>query len=365
MSAVIKHDTFQTLVRTLHEIPEPDDAGQWPVAQMELLTDAGGYRWNIPRQFGGDGVDSAEMLEIYRELAIGSLLTTFILTQRNAACLRIETSPNKTLAAKLLPSLCAGELFGTVGISHLTTSRQHMQTPVVTAKEVPGERGFRLTGSVPWVTAAMRADIIVTGGTFSDGRQILAAVPRNREGMSVQSPIALMGLSSSQTSVVDLHDVLISRDEILHGPVERVMSAGTGGGAGSLGTSAVAIGTAQGTLKMLAEEVDQRPELAEFFAPLESEAANLCFQLREAASGTETTGIFSTESIRRRSNSLVLRTAQAWLAATKGAGFAVGHPAERAVRESMFFLVWSCPQAVLEGNLRDLACSVSGMGTEP
>lgn len=30
--------------------------------------------------------------------------------------------------------------------------------------------------------------------------------------------------------------------------------------------------------------------------------------------------------------------------------------AERAVRESMFFLVWSCLQLVLEGNLRELSC---------
>ena len=64
------------------------------------------------------------------------------------------------------------------------------------------------------------------------------------------------------------------------------------------------------------------------------------------------------EEIRRRANSLVLRSAQAWLAATKGAGFIAGHPAERAVRESMFFLVWSCPQQVLAGNLRELSCAV-------
>lgn len=359
MSAVINHDSFQMLVRTLHEIPEPDAADQWPTTQLELLAEAGGNRWNIPCQFGGNGVDSVEMLEIYRELASGSLLTTFILTQRNAACQRIETSPNTSLAAQLLPALCRGDSFATVGISHLTTSRQHLKQPVVMVREMPDGTSYRLNGSVPWATGAMRADYIVTGGTLSDGRQILAAIPRSRSGVVVLPPIALMGLSSSQTSIVELHDVLISSDEVLHGPVEHVMSAGAGGGAGSLGTSAVAIGTAQGTLKMLAEEVDHRPELAEFFAPLEKEAADLAFQLQEAASGTQTTGIYSTESIRQRANSLVVRSAQSWLAATKGAGYIVNHPAERAVRESMFFLVWSCPQLVLEGNLRELACSMS------
>ncbi len=354
MSAFVNHDTFQTLVRTLRETPEPDAASVWPATQMELLAEAGGCRWNVAKQFGGDGVDSAEMLQIYRELSIGSLLTTFILTQRNAACQRIESSPNTSLTEKLLPALCRGRIFATVGISHLTTSRQHVQRPVVSVTECAGKTGFRLSGIVPWATAAIQADLIVTGGSLRDGRQILVAIPRSREGVTVLPPIALMGLSSSQTSLVELNDVFVSFDDVLHGPVDRVMSAGAGGGAGSLGTSAVAIGTAQGTLKMFANEVDQRPELSEFLKPLEEEADGLAHQLQEAASGDQTTGLFSTESIRRRANSLVVRAAQTWLAATKGAGYTIGHPAERAVRESMFFLVWSCPQQVLEGNLREL-----------
>ena len=359
MSAVIVHDTFQTLVRNLREIPEPDRADEWPATQLKLLAAAGGLQWNIPTSYGGVGADSIEMLDIYRALAAGSLLTTFILTQRNAACQRIETSPNGGLADKLLPALCRGELFATVGISHLTTSRQHLQTPAVTVTEQPDDQCFLLNGSVPWATAAPQADLIVTGGTLSDGRQILAAVPTHRKGVKVQPAIPLMGLSSSQTSVVELHDVRIVHEEILHGPVHKVMSASSGGGAGSLGTSAVAIGAAQGTLNRFAEEVDRRPELAEFYLPLDREATELTHQLRESAAGRSSGGLLSPESIRQRANSLVLRSAQAWLASTKGAGYLAGHPAERAIRESMFFLVWSCPQLVLEGNLRELSCGAN------
>ena len=68
------------------------------------------------------------------------------------------------------------------------------------------------------------------------------------------------------------------------------------------------------------------------------------------------------ESIRQRANSLVIRAAQASLGAAKGAGFVHGHPAERAVREAMFFLVWSCPQPVVESTLKALMCQGSGLG---
>ena len=358
MSLIVSRDAFQTLVRTLREIPEPDSADLWPTAQLELLAETGGNRWNIPIEFGGEGADGSEMLEVYRELAGGSLLTTFILTQRNAACQRIETSANVAAKSLLLPALCSGELFATVGISHLTTSRQHLSSPQVVVVPDKSSQGMRLTGSVPWATGVMAADILVTGGTLADGRQILVAIPTSRQGILVHPPVALMGLSSSQTSIVDLHDVLVSQHEILHGPIDRVMSSGAGGGAGSLGTSAVAIGTAQGTLRMFREEVDRRPELAEFVEPMQDEATQLTQMLRASSNSGSDSNAPSAEEIRQRANSLALRSAQAWLAATKGAGYAAGHPAERAVRESMFFLVWSCPQQVLAGNLRELSCAM-------
>ncbi len=360
MSLIVSHDAFQTLVRTLGEIPEPDAADSWPAAQFELLAEAGGNRWNIPCEFGGEGADDAEMLEVYRELASGSLLTTFILTQRNAACQRIASSMNVAIKQRLLPPLCEGRIFATVGISHLTTSRQHLSTPPVVATVDKNCHGYRLIGYVPWATAVLAADLLVTGGTLADGRQILAAIPTSREGVRVHAAMALMGLSSSQTSIVELQNVFVGEDDILHGPIERVITSGTGGGAGSLGTSAVAIGTALGTLRNFREEADRRPELAEFVDPLQTEVSFLTTALRDsvkhAGDSPESVGL-SVEEIRQRANSLVLRAAQAWLAATKGAGYIIGHPAERAVRESMFFLVWSCPQQVLVGNLRELSCS--------
>ena len=56
-----------------------------------------------------------------------------------------------------------------------------------------------------------------------------------------------------------------------------------------------------------------------------------------------------------RANSLVLRATQMSLAAAKGAGYASRHPVGRWCREALFFLVWSCPQPVVEENLRELA----------
>jgi hypothetical protein len=65
--------------------------------------------------------------------------------------------------------------------------------------------------------------------------------------------------------------------------------------------------------------------------------------------------VCSNEDLRAAANSIALRATQAALAAAKGSGYVVGHPAGRWCREALFFLVWSCPQGVLAANLCELA----------
>ncbi|MCH2200853.1 MAG: acyl-CoA/acyl-ACP dehydrogenase [Fuerstiella sp.] len=354
MSSLLESEAVQSLLSRLAATPCSEAIDDWPADRLQALNAAGVMKWNLPGQFGGLELDDVTMLDGYRVLSSACLVTTFILTQRNAACQRIVTSQNSDARESLLPELADGRLFATVGISHLTTSGQHLATPAVRAE--PSEDGFRLSGVVPWATGAAYADVLVTGGQLTDGRQLLAAIPTDRDGLHVNEPVKLMALSSSQTGSVQLTNVEVRPEEILHGPVPAVMRQATGGGAGSLGTSTLAVGAADGMLRHLRTEMNRRPDLSEFVEPLSKSSAELVDQIHRAALSDHWEGPSPAEVVRRQANSLVLRTAQVWLAATKGAGYVAGHAAERAVRESMFFLVWSCPQPVLSANLRELTC---------
>jgi alkylation response protein AidB-like acyl-CoA dehydrogenase len=331
---------------------------EWPAEQFGLLAQAGVLGWVIPPEFGGAGVTQRELLAGYVQLASACLATTFVLTQRNGACQRIAGSTNDGLKSRLLPKLARGDLFATVGISHLTTSRQHLLQPAVQVLE-EGD-GFRFQGDVPWVTGAAHADTIVTGGTLADGRQVLAAISTNLPGVKVGAPAQLLALSASQTSSVQLDNVTVGRNDLIAGPIEQVMRQGAGS-TGSLGTSALAVGLSLAATQHLANEAAARPDLAPILQPLADECDGLQVAIAEAAEHSAAAGdpALSPESIRGRANSLALRSTQALLAASKGAGFVSGHFAERAVREAMFFLVWSCPQPVVAAALRELA----GLGT--
>lgn len=342
-------------MRKLAESSGPlDAAGAWPAEQFRLLADAGVTGWVIPRRFAGSEVSGPELLAGYVQLAGACLTTTFILTQRNGACQRIAGSANEALKGDLLPPLARGDLFATVGISHLTTSRQHWRQPAVSVEQAAGT--LRFDGEVPWVTGAPHADFIVTGGALADGRQVLAAIPTDAPGVEIGPPARLLALGASQTSSVRLSRVSLEERWLIAGPVEQVMKQTAGGGAGSVATSALAVGLSNAALEHLLSEAERRPDLNEIIAPLRQEADELQIAiLQSAEDGPANSAAPSAESLRARANSLALRSTQALLAASKGAGFVSGHFAERAVREAMFFLVWSCPQPVVTAALRDFA----------
>ena len=365
MSAVTQTDLFRDLCLRLRGQPAGDSTDDWPVLQLQWLGQAGGWGWNMPQSCGGQGCSAAEMLEIYYDLSASCLTTAFILTQRNAACQRLLQAQAAVVSDELLQDLSAGRVLATVGISHLTTSRQYLSRPAVLAEPVAG--GWRLTGTVPWATGASCSEWLVTGATTTSGLQFLALLSLAQPAVTVRAAAELLGLSAACTCEVELAGVFVPHGAVLQGPSERVLAGGQGGvpAAGSLSTSAVALGFSAGALAGFGVEAERRAELGPYVQRLEQELRGLREQLLRGAAGA---GELTAEQLRRRANSLALRTAQAWLAATRGAGYQRIHPASRAVRESLFFLVWSCPQAVLEGQLEELTTdwfSAEGQHCEP
>ena len=185
------------------------------------------FEWFIDPAWGGQGWSEEQVVRGYLALSAACLTTTFVLTQRTGACRRIEGCGNEALKERLLPDLANGELFATVGISHLTTSRRHLAKPVLTAEAIPG--GFRLNGMSPWVTGGAAADVIVLAATLVEtgeatDRQLLIAAPTDAAGLSVAEPLRLIGVSASSTGPVVLDGAEVSDEWLIAGPVPNVMA---------------------------------------------------------------------------------------------------------------------------------------------
>jgi alkylation response protein AidB-like acyl-CoA dehydrogenase len=316
---------------------EADAEPVWPAHSWDVVRRAGALRWVIPGTYGGDGLEGVELLHRYQALAGACLTSGFILSQREAACRRVRDSGNEALCRELLPPLARGERFMTVGLSQLTTSRQHVQ-PSCTVREQADT--LILDGVIPWVTSASQASHLLAGAVRADGMQMIIVLPTDLPGVSVGPPLDLMALRGSITAEVRCDGVRVARKWLLAGPAERVLQTGRGG-AGGLETSALALGLATAALQYLLDEAKVRPTLlpgAERLQRGVQKAQHDLEHLTRAGGSAE-----AATALRGRANTLVLQTTQAALTAAKGTGFVRPHPAQRWARQALFFLVWSCP----------------------
>jgi alkylation response protein AidB-like acyl-CoA dehydrogenase len=313
--------------------------GPWASGSFAALASHGALAGFIPADCGGTAAGEAALLELLAAVAERCLTTALALSQWAAGC-RIIAGGDGRLRAARLPALASGAETTTVGISQLSTSRRHLGRTALEATATGSD--WRLDGLCPWVTGADASDTIVVGGATPEGHSVFFVVPRDTAGLSIAPPLQMLALSGSRTSSVTFDGVV----------VEDAITPREGGvRTGGLATTALALGATRAAVNIVATEASARPALAAAASGLAAEADGIRTRLI-AATATEAS---DRDRLRADANGLVVRAAQAALTATKGAGFVIGHPAERLVRESLFFLVWSCPQVVSTAVLCDLA----------
>lgn len=320
-----------------------DRDGPWRSGAFDRVAASGLLAGFISPEDGGTGATEEALLAALADVASACLTTALVLTQWASACRLLATGP-AALRDRFLPRLARGETTTTVGIAQLTTSRRHVGTPALSA--VRRGASWRLDGICPWVTGADSSDTIITGAATEDGAPVFFVVPTTAAGLGIRPPMSLLALSGSRTSSVTFDGVE---------PTCDIVPATTSPArAGGLATSALAIGASRRSLAILDGEAAGRPGLAPAADQFRREVGELAARLAMLAA-TDAPDPAARDALRTAANGLVIRVAQAALTATKGAGFVVGHPAERSVREAMLFLVWSCPQQVATAVMCELA----------
>ncbi len=324
-------------------------AGPWHSGAFRTVVESGLLAGFIGSDDGGLGASEAALLSALEGVAAGCLTTALVLTQWASAC-RIIATGSAELRARMLPALASGQQTTTVGVAQLTTSRRHLAGPALQASALDGT--WRLDGTCPWVTGADSSDSLVTGALTAAGEALFFVVPTAAAGLVISPPMRMLALSGSRTASIRFSAVEPAAVIVPH--------AHTPPRAGGLATTALAIGATRGSVAILDREAKGRPAIGPVAQGFRDEAAALAARLAALANRAESdhedpSAPADRDGLRTAANGLVVRAAQAALTASKGAGFIAGHPAERAVREAMLFLVWSCPQQVATAMLCELA----------
>ena len=332
-----------------------DLSGEWPAESLRTFGEVGGWRWGVPRQYGGDELPAAQRMLTYGALARGCMNTALYVTQHESALDLICMSGNEALKARVLPRYVRGEGLTTIGYAQLTTSHQGGE-PVFRARLDGGD--IVLEGFMPWVTGAGKVETVAAGAAMPNGEQVVVLLPFDAPGVEVKPPMKLLALDAAHTSAVHCHAVRLPQSEIVAGPVAQVLSRRSP--IRRLSVSATGLGLVAAIGDCIAAlEASGPSALPPFAGEVEPHRAALAARLAVLAADEEAEKE-DIDILRADLNALLVRLCGVLMIIAKGSGYLRDRTAQRLAREALFFCVWSAQDPVRLATIDRLLVTEAG-----
>ncbi len=187
-----------------------------PQHVLSQLASANVLRIGVSPQLGGSGGTVADALEAMANVASHSLASAFVFWGQRAFIEYVLQSPNNALRERLLPDLLSGQLAGATGLSNAMKFLSGIETLQVRAHTQAN--GWSLNGRLHWVTNLRKSGFVVAAAIEREegGAPFVLAIPDKRPGLQRSDDLELMGLQSSNTAALELNDVRVSHDWLLH-----------------------------------------------------------------------------------------------------------------------------------------------------
>ncbi|TDF86179.1 acyl-CoA/acyl-ACP dehydrogenase [Pseudomonas sp. H9] len=213
------------LVTWLDSEAEALDLGHCdPQAVLGQLAAAQVLRVGIDAAQGGSGGSVADAVETVANVASHSLAAAFVFWGQRAFIEYLLHSPNAGLRERLLPKLLNGELAGATGLSNAMKYLSGIETLQV--RGLADAQGWTLDGRLHWVTNLRKGGFVVAAAIEEEGASpFVLAIPDHANGLTRSDDLQLMGLQSSNTAALNLAQVAISRDWLLHDNAKQFLPA--------------------------------------------------------------------------------------------------------------------------------------------
>ncbi|MDY7014961.1 MAG: acyl-CoA dehydrogenase family protein [Cyanobacteriota bacterium] len=274
----------------------------------------------------------------------------FLQTQHQSAGSLLARSTNDPLKQELLPHMATGKVLVGVGFSQLRRPGE----PLMKATAVEG--GYRLDGTVPWVTGYGFFDFFIMGATLPTGEAIYGSVPlrdmNQPSGGSLRfsEPMQLLAMGSTRTVSARVEGWFLAGDRVVALQTRDLLQEKDRENV--LHHSFFALGCARAGISILQDVARQKPlpflSRAERSLDRELEdCRHLIYQALRAQPGNFEQRL----QLRARAIDLAGRCARAAVTASSGAANLKPHPAERVYRESLMFAVSGQTPAVMEATL--------------
>ena len=310
----------------------------------------------VPQDWDGRDWTPIDIARYTEQVARYSGALAFLQTQHQSAAGALAKSDNRELKESYLRSAASGDIGLGVGFSHLRRSHQ----PPVTATAIAS--GYRVDGSVPWITGYGIFQQFILGAQLPDGSALFALVPfRSTDSpdggsLAIGDPMQLAAMQSTQTVAATLTDFVIPAELVIDIKPPNWIHARDR--LNPLSHSFFALGCARAGLDILdAARKPQFPAIANAFQSLDRQLEDCRRATYQARFGqTEHSGAASNRlELRARAIELAVRCAHAAVTASRGSANYSHHPAQRVYREALAFTVFGQNTDVMTATLDRIA----------
>ena len=303
-------------------------------ARVDLAARAGLLGATAPVQAGGGGAGLPVARAITEQLA-GACGTTWFVTAQHAMPLgAVLRAAERGAAGSWVRPLAEGSTLAAVAVSHVRRGGP----PAVTAR--PDGDGWRVDGSVGWLTSWGLADVLLLAARAEDCLVMALLPAHDVRGASSGAPMRLAAMQGTRTTTMALDGLHVAAEQVLEVvPAPQWLAA-------DADRTANVVPAVFGLLGSICRDLvtaSDRPG-AGAAAEVGLRAAELGASLREQAYrllDEVPPGERVEERLRLRAEALhlLVGTSGALVAAWAGAAISLDHPAQRYAREALFHLV--------------------------
>ncbi len=305
----------------------------------------------VPQKLGGAGWNELDYRRFQIAIARCSGALAFLQTQHQSAVSQLAKSDNQSLQQEYLPHVATGKKLIGVGFSHL----RRRGKPMMEAVEV--ERGYLLTGEVPWITGWDFFDNFIIGAALPDGRELYGMLPfqnsRATSGgtLAFSVPMELIAMTATNTVSAKLDNWFLARDRLITikppGSIHRSSKKNI------LHHGFFALGCAYAGLDIL-QAIGEKKQLAFIQESWQSlnEKVTRCDRAILASLSDKNTTYQQQLQLRTEAINLAQRCSVSAVIASSGAANYLNSDAGRVYREALVFSVSGQTTDVMEASLK-------------
>jgi predicted house-cleaning noncanonical NTP pyrophosphatase (MazG superfamily)/alkylation response protein AidB-like acyl-CoA dehydrogenase len=306
------------------------------------------FQLKLTKNWGGPGISNLGFYSWQIMIAKYSGALSFLQTQHQSAIAMLSQSKNDIVQEKYLRKITKENQFCGVGFSHLRRRKK----PSVMA--IPTERGYKLTGFVPWITGYDIFSYFIIGATLPDGQELYGIVPfKNNYNLEFSPTMKLSAMNSTNTVTARLnHWFLSSEDVVMIKPYQAIHQKDE---ENVLHHGFFALGCSLAGLRVLGDNCQKinLPRVTDSHGRLKAQAENLQSKMLDMV--IHPNDNFEQKlDLRVQAISLAYRCAIAAIISSKGEANQEYHCANRIYREALVYSVSGQTIPVLTRSLETL-----------